>query len=332
MRPTTLAGYLTKAINHRMPTLITGKPGIGKTDIVKQAAMQANARLIVSHPVVSDPTDYKGLPFPKEDGTAGFLPYGQLKELIDACEPTVCLVDDLGQASKSVQASFMQLLLARHVNEHKVSDHVTFIAATNGKEDKAGVTGILEPVKSRFATILKLEVNAEDWVNWALTNNVPTELIAFIRLRPDLLEDFKPTNDIVNSPSPRTITSLGEQQNMGLTQEEQYEVFAGAAGEAFAREYMHFLTIAQSLPGFDEILLNPDGALVPEDPGALYVLSTGLAKKVTDSSIANVVRYLKRFPREFSVSCISDAVKRDNTLTSSRTFVQWAVDYKEVFN
>ncbi len=43
----------------------------------------------------------------------------------------VCLLDDLGQAPPAVQAAAMQLLLARRVNGHAVSDHVTFLAATN---------------------------------------------------------------------------------------------------------------------------------------------------------------------------------------------------------
>ena len=36
------------------------------------------------------------------------------------------------------------------------SDQVTFIACTNRKTDMAGVTGILEPVKSRFISISEL--------------------------------------------------------------------------------------------------------------------------------------------------------------------------------
>ena len=64
MKPTELSDYLSFAIANNFPTLITGKPGIGKSDIVSQAAKVADTKLIISHPVVSDPTDYKGLPFP----------------------------------------------------------------------------------------------------------------------------------------------------------------------------------------------------------------------------------------------------------------------------
>jgi len=61
----------------KRPVLIKGAPGIGKSDIMAQVAQEVNADLIIMHPVVSDPTDYKGLPGIVE-GQAEFLPYGEL--------------------------------------------------------------------------------------------------------------------------------------------------------------------------------------------------------------------------------------------------------------
>jgi len=86
-----------------------------------------------------------------------------------------------------------------------------------------------------------------DWVSWALANNLPTELIFFIRYRPDLLFDFKPTNEITNSPCPRTVHNVGKLMKMGVPKELEYELFTGAAGEGFAAEFVGFLTVAGSL-------------------------------------------------------------------------------------
>ena len=90
----------------------------------------------------------------------------------------------------------MQLILARQVNGHKISDKVIFIAATNRRQDRAGVTGILEPVKSRFATIIQLDVDADIWIEWAFENDMPAELIGFIHFRPSLLHKDETTSDI----------------------------------------------------------------------------------------------------------------------------------------
>ncbi|MDF2190498.1 ATP-binding protein [Paraflavitalea sp. CAU 1676] len=332
MTPSSLAEYLHFAFDHRFPVLIKGKPGIGKSDIVSQAANATGAELIISHPVVSDPTDYKGLPFPNKKGTADFLPFGDLHKIIAAKEPTIFFLDDLGQASTSVQAACMQLLLARRINDHKVSDAVTFVSATNRREDKAGVGGLLEPIKSRFASIIELEVDAEDWINWALVNDMPIELIAFIKFRPNILTEFTATKEIVNSPSPRTITSVGRQQKAGLSYSLEFEVFKGAAGETFAIEYSNFLTLYRHLPSLDEIIMNPHKAPVPDDPGILYAIGNGLANKMSEQNIGSISIYLKRFPEENAFACMTAATIRDRSLRNTKAFIQWAADYPSFLN
>jgi|GEM_PF-5376995 len=56
----------------------------GKSDIVNKSVNQAAGELILSHLVCSDPTDFKGYPFPVENSHADFLPFSDLLELMDA--------------------------------------------------------------------------------------------------------------------------------------------------------------------------------------------------------------------------------------------------------
>jgi hypothetical protein len=329
MKPSDLQQVLAATISNRQPVLIKGAPGIGKSDIVAQAAEAAGAALILSHPVVSDPTDYKGLPGIVND-KAEFLPFGELRQAVEATEPTVFFLDDLGQAPPSVQAACMQLLLARRVNGHKVSDLVTFIAATNRREDRAGVQGMLEPVKSRFATILHLEPDLDDWVKWALSAQMPIELISFIRYRPNLLHDFKASSDLVNTPSPRTVSNVGRLMGTIPTHLE-YEVFTGAAGEGFAAEFMGFLKIFRNLPNPDSILLNPGTAAVPTDPATLYALAGALSRKVGETNMDAFCTYINRMPAEFNVLSMKQADEFSNhAVTRTRAFVQWSSDHKEL--
>ena len=326
MNSSKLNDLLQFGIKNNLPILIKGKPGIGKSDIVESACKAANARLIISHPVVSDPTDYKGLPFAGTDGAAHFMPFGELRDLIEAKEKTVFFLDDLGQAPASVQAACMQLILARRINGHRVSDQVTFIAATNRKEDRAGVSGLLEPVKSRFATIVELEVNPDEWVKWALGNNMPVELIAFIRFRPTILDKFEATKDITNSPCPRTIAAVGKMQTAGLDSSLEFEVFKGAAGEAFAVEYSAFLKMYRNLPDVDQIILNPSKAIVPTEPAILYAISGAIAARMTEQTLSPITQYMKRLPGEIAVVTMKDAITRNQKLTQTKAFIQWASD------
>lgn len=328
--PGQLHRSLLFSLENRFNLLIVGAPGIGKTEIVNQVCCEAGMKMIISHPVVSDPTDYKGLPFVVNGDKAEFLPFGDLRQLIEATESTVFFLDDLGQAPPSVQAAAMQLLLARRINDHMVSEHVRFIAATNRRQDKAGVQGVLEPVKSRFASILHLETDHEDWVKWALSKDLPTELIAFIRFRPELLHDFKPTNDMINSPCPRTVAFVGQMMQKGLPHELEYPMIAGAAGEGFATEFKAFLNIYRNLPDPDLIIMSPDKVDVPEDPSTLYALSGALVKKAGVQNFTNIIKYVSRMPAEFSVLTVKDAVHKDRSLTNTRSFIEWAAEHTDV--
>jgi hypothetical protein len=326
--PKQLADLLAAMIPARLPLLITGAPGVGKSDIIAQATATANADLIISHPAVADPTDAKGLPWPKADGTtATFLPFGELATAIHAVKPTVWLLDDLGQATPAVQASFMQLILARRVNGHVLPDHVTFIAATNRRTDRAGVSGILEPVKSRFACIVELVPNIDDWSLWAYAHGVSPTCIAFNRFRPELLSKFEATADLTNSPSPRTIYNLSRIESLNLPPAIESAAMAGAAGEGYALEYLAFRSMAKSLVNLDAILLNPDKVSIPSKPNELYATVIGLASRANEQNFSRIGIYANRLYTEadhgeFAVLLIRDSIRRDEKIQYSDSFVR----------
>ncbi|MDR2233873.1 MAG: AAA family ATPase [Tannerella sp.] len=328
IKPKTLHKILKFMFQNRENVLIKGKPGSGKTSVVKQVAEELGMDIVISHPVVSDPTDYKGLPFASpDDREAHFLPFGELNRLIKADKPLLYFMDDIGQSSESVQKSLMCLLLERKINGFNVSDHVIFCAATNRRNDLAGVQGILEPVKSRFATILELETDTDDWIEWAINNNMPVPLISFIRFRPNLLDDFKPTRDIINSPSPRTIAAVGRMQNQGLSEDIMLDVFAGAAGQGFAIEYMSFLKVWTKLPSIDRIIMNPEETPVPTDPATLYALTGMLASNCRDVTCDAIMKYVQRMPTEFATVMVKETQLRWDEFVNTLAYINWACKY-----
>lgn len=293
---------LVACINAGLPVLLQSAPGVGKSDLTYQAATACDADYMLMHPVVSDPTDAKGLPC-IVDGEAEFKPYGDMRRLMTSTKRLVCVLDDLGQAPAVVQAAFMQLILSRRINGHKISDHVVFVACTNRRQDKAGVAGILEPVKSRFACILELTAHIDDWTQWAIAAGVDARIIAFLRLRPALLHDFKPTADIVNSPCPRTWTNAARLVSLGFT---DVETLAGAIGQGAATELASFLPVMARMPNPETILLNPDTADVPSHPAVAYAVCGALAARCTTKTAARIMTYIRRLPQEFGQLLKSD--------------------------
>jgi hypothetical protein len=342
MRPADLEKLLAIAINKRENILIKGAPGIGKTDIVYQAATRADADVIISHPVVDDPVDYKGLPYMHNE-RADFLPFGNLLEAIEAKKPTIYFLDDLGQAPPVVQAAAMQLILARKINGHKVSPFVTFIGATNRKQDRAGVSGVLEPVKSRFASIIELHPTNEDWVKWALSNDIHEDVIAFIRLRPELLFDdgletekgqsklAKRQNDMVNGPCPRTVAAVSRWLGHSLPENIVYETISGAVGEGWAAEFEGFRKIIKKMPDPDRVLMSPDTVDIPNEPAIKYALCGAIGRKAREGNMARVVTFANRLPADFSVLLMMDAIHHGgDEVTRTKAFLEWANEHSDV--
>jgi hypothetical protein len=332
MKPSDLRDLLVKLLPAREPVLLVGPPGVGKSDIADQVAAKLDYDLILSHPVVSDPTDFKGMPAVVADEAgprAEFLPFGDLSLLLEAARPTVVMMDDVGQAPPAVQAALMQLLLARRINGHAISDEVRFLAATNRRQDKAAVTGLIAPLLDRFTVVLPVEFDVDDWVAWGIDNGMPPELLAFARLRPQLMSEFEASRDMTKSPTPRSVAGLGRLVTRGIL---DFEVLAGAAGQGFATEFLAFHRTWSALPDRVEIYMNPDSAPVPEAPDVLYALMGSLAYAASAGNWDQTVRYLERVPPEYSVFCVRDAIRRNRALVQTRAFTQWALAHAEVFS
>lgn len=329
MKASQLSAHLSWAFQNNFPVLIKGKPAIGKTDVVRQTCEGLGYELLTEITSISDPTDFKGQPFALNDTQATFLPYSNLHKMLNTTEPLVVFLDDIGQATPAVQAALMQLLLLREVNGVRISDSVIFVGATNSKEDKAGVSGLLEPVKSRFSSIIEMEADLNDWVKWAVgKGNMPVELIAFLRFRPELFHDFKPTKDLVNSPSPRTWSFVGRmmQKGLSLTDSHFYEVIKGSVGEAAAAEFVAFLKIYADLPDMDMVFMSPDKVDVPESAAVLYAISSVLASRITPSNADNAFKYIQRLPQEIGVATIKDTITRTPKVTNTKCYIAWATD------
>ena len=337
MKPSKVKRFIAWAIDHNKPLLFKSSAGCAKTSLVEQVCKAKGVKLVVSHPVVSQSIDYKGMPWVWQNPETGkpeamFIEYSDLKILMEATEKTVFFFDDLGQAPPTVQASCMQLLLARKLNDKEVSPHIIFFGATNRKEDKAGVSGILEPVKSRFFSIVQVDVDVQDWVEWAYEEKLPTSLISYVRWRRlDALYKPNPTLDITNSPNPRTVNFAGQMLKDGIDEDLRQEAFEGSCGEGWAREFTAFLNITD-LPDIDTILKSPTTAPVPDTkkPDVIYAVAGALIERANKETFKAIVKYAERLPVEFNVCIVKDCILKNKSLGSTTVWQEWIRKYADV--
>lgn len=327
MRSYDLRDSICSLFKVKQPLYIWGAPGVGKSQIVKQSAEKLGVELRDVRAVLLDPVDLRGLPKIESDNKTiwsapGFLP--------DKGEG-ILFLDELNAAPPLVQAACYQLILDRRIGEYELPDGWFVVAAGNRETDRAVTSRISSALANRF-THIEFEVNIDDWVSWALKNNIKEEVIAFIKFRPNLLHDFDPKRDEKGFPTPRSWEFVSDILNSGVDNKLLYELISGTIGGGAAAEFIGFLKIFRQVPDIDALLDNKISWFPPNDePALLYAVSQVVASKADSSKIGAVMDFASKMPKEFEVLVMRDAVKKDKTIVDTEFFSNWAVNNSEVF-
>lgn len=329
VKPSQAEGILYNSLKANEPVCFVGASGIGKSDIVSKVARRLTWRCLILHPVVTDPTDWRGLPIMTVNG-AEFSAYGDLRLMVNATEPLVVFIDDLGQASNAVQAAVMQLVLARQVNGQPISEHVRFVAATNARTHRAGVMGLLDPLKKRFLMIY-LKPDLTDWQVWAAENGISPKVIAYLALMAVKSEHYffneEPTQDMSVNASPRGWARVSRHLALGHSTDVLPAVFGGCVGKECGGGFAAFLRIYDSMVSPDVVLADPDKAPIPSEPSSLWALCSALAYRVTPATVGNYCKYLQRLidgKREYAMLSIKLMVSRDPSLQQGKDYIDAA--------
>jgi len=231
-----------------------------------------------------------------------------MAELVKTNKLTVCFLDDFGQASPAVQASWMNPLQSRIVNGQKISDKVRFVLATNRREDGANVHGILEPIKSRMHIIVQVKPDLDDFLEWWLEEELPVEIYGYLRSNPQRLWDFKPSKDIVNYPCPRTWEYAGKAFKAGMPKGLEMAILAGAVGDGDAMALLSFIDIMKEAVDPDMVFKDPVHTPIPERTAVMFGLMAALVFKLNKDNFRPFLKYARRLSIEFSSKLRYDAL------------------------
>lgn len=325
--PSQLKTVLTQTIiPSGISAFITGAPGIGKSDLIRAVADDLDLEVIDIRASLLDPVDLRGLPSVGDGVTQWNMPDFFPKE-----GRGIIFLDEINVAAKLVQGALYQLVLDRKLGDYEVPEGWTVIAAGNRKEDRAIVQDAGTALATRFVH-LDLVPDLDDWTEWAVQDDsgIATEVLAFIRFRPELLHKF--SADEKTHPTPRTWSFVSRIFDTNPDRALRLPLYAGCVGEAAAVELVGFLDIMERIPSIDEVLMNPDGADVPEaqDVAVLYALTAALAKKATKDNVAKVFQYLQRLPEEFGGFAAKAMLHRDKNLGRTKAFMAYAVQNQDV--
>ena len=328
MRATLLKETLKELFKAKRPVCIEGMPGGGKTTIVQEVASELSVGYIEKHTPTMLVEDFGVPDMATGDKSFGYkLPDWFPFEGSDTPDEGIICFDDRNQGGNDIQKVQANILQAGTLHGVRMKKGWHCVSTGNRQQDRAGAKRVLSHLRNR-ETVIELETHLDDWTSWAIEHDVKPEVISYIRFRADALHDFDPQRDV--NATPRSWVE-GVSDVIGVVPADaEYECFKGAVGEGHAAGFVGFLKIHRKLPNPDNILMNPTGSNVPDDPATLYALCGTLAHKATLANFDRVITYVARMPKEFSVLCISYATRKNEELASSGAFTKWAVDNQDV--
>lgn len=315
------------AIDAGNPVMVSGAPGIGKSDVVRQIADARGWGVIDLRLATMDPVDLRGLPAVVGD-KAVFRQLGELPDAARDGEHGILFLDELAQAPMATQNAAFSLVLDRRIGDYHLPEGWHVVAAGNRTEDRAGAQRLNSALANRFVHV-DMAVSVDAWCQWALNSGVAAELVAFVRFRPELLHSFSPDRKV--NATPRSWAMAARYVGKGLAPDVETAALAGTVGEGPASEFLAFLRIWRSLPSPDAVFLDPTGTAVPKDGATLYAICGALARKVTPASIDAFCQYIGRMSPEYGVLAMRDAIARDKSLLKTRAVIEWLSKNSNVY-
>ncbi len=197
------AKALITALASAQSILLLSAPGMGKSQIVQQAAAEAGlpCRSLLGTQIA--PEDVSGIPRIVGERSV-FCPPRIL--LPERPEPFCLFLDELPACAPDVQKSFYSLLLERRVGEHSLPKGTWVVSAGNRMQDRALVRALSSALVNRVF-IIHVRADVVEWLAWAQGNGVHSDVIAFIAFMPEALTRPVPSEPVPFS-TPRAWASL----------------------------------------------------------------------------------------------------------------------------
>ncbi len=317
------------------PVMLWGPPGVGKSQIIAGIASKHGVPLIDIRLSQMEPTDLRGIPFRKDDNVEWSVP-AMLPDAKRHGECGILFLDEINAAPPTVSAAAYQLILDRRLGEYAIPQGWAIFAAGNRQGDRGVTYSMPAPLANRF-THYEVEANLDDWIGWALDNDIDARILGFLRFRPDLLFDYDAAHNPVAFPSPRSweyahraLAKFADRPDL------LSDALQASVGKSCGVELKAFIDNMENMPDINAIM-NGDDVGVPKSVDLQYGVAAALVRRAKEAAgatdkLSNVLKYARKFPqREMGVMLVTDLHRAvGKPLFAVPEFVDWANSVAEL--
>lgn len=285
----------------RRATMLWGTRGVGKSSIVRQVAEHFDVPLVDLRLTTIEPVDIRGAIYADDvlAKTVWFPP-----EFLPSAEQPdgILFLDELTAADQRLQISAYSLILDRRVGHYRLPDGWQVIAAGNASFHGAVSHDMGTALADRMFHF-NVQTTIEAFLSHAVTMNFAPEVMAYLRIRPDKLDDTaaQVSNDHLIGASPRGWEDISNVLKSPLSEQAKRWFVQGRIGAANAAEFFGVLRELQAGADVLRLLAAEPGpataALLPKTLDGLYGLTYGLLAACTDArSVARSLDIIEQLP------------------------------------
>ncbi len=334
-----------------------GPPSIGKTQKLHGWAdwKRSKGFRVHVHTVIlsqNDSVDVGGAWAPDFDtGTLRHLITRDILGHIEGVEADIVVVffDELGNANPATRTAIQSLLEDGQIRGNDKASNCVYAVASNRPEDGCGASKLERSLVEGRLLMIDMEVDYNEWLEWALEKGLHPKAVTPIRWRPELLYKYDPKAKGVN-PNPRGREKYSnllyemeemEEKDPGYNSNKLLNILAPAC---ISEENWHiergFFENAAELPTVEEVESDPEGAVIPSTDSGQWAIASNIAshlqtlskkKQFLDPSSANAfIAYMDRMEDEVACFGVKLCVSSHEEFVKCSKFGEFKVKHKDL--
>jgi hypothetical protein len=324
---------------------LVGPPGRGKTTVLETLPKRLEAAnpgknfgLVVLNGACVSLTTVSGYLWPTEVEGVAYSRFTKPDwyitregKSLDEYDGGVILVDEADKVAPDEKKILGEAALSKRLASHWLPPGWVVWFAGNSAKDRSGSTKEFDHLINRRMEI-SVSDDLESLTNWMEKQGCLAESITFASENPNIVFPDKPQE--VQGPfcTPRSLASMDRYLRF-IMQDKQLkdvptgpdvlEECSGIVGEGAVTQFMTVVRLGQELPAYEKIVAEAGTIPVPKRPDAQMLAVYKLAARVSEKDIAPALTYIKRLPKEFSVTFLRTVTARVPKIISTPPVVQW---------
>lgn len=327
--------------------MLRGEPGIGKSWMLRSIA----DKLGYDYAYIDVPNlDLGDVAMPvidHETRTTRYYPNARFG--LHTGKPMVIMLDEFSKGADPIKNMLHPMLEKANPRLGDVSIPTNTIVFLTGNLVSDGVGDSLKAhTLNRIVPVTVQKPDADQWIAWAMNNDVEPEVIAWVSRYPHVLASYtdpsQDGNPYIFNPkrvqtafvSPRSLVTASNIVRNRSKNDTDAVIAAliGTLGEAGARDMQAYIEFSDQLPTWEQIIEHPTTTKIPTDPGACAITVFGAIARITKENITPFMTYLQRMQSEwqavFAINISKTQSGKQQIAFSCKAFSDWVAKNQDL--